>query len=350
MPLWSPDRAISGPRRLPRPRDGRSASPGTGAATAVRPEQGYLSPRGCVRCADHGLRPRVIGIDDWAWRKGQRYGTLICDLERRAVIELLPDREPATVAAWLRQHPQIEVVARDRNGGYRQAIFEALPDATQVADRCHLLQNASDAFLVAVRRTMPAIRKTACSAELDSDILTAAERLQFEGFHWRQKTNVLIRRMGSEAVPIKPIARITGLSRGLVRRVLRGEREHVFRLRQSSLTPWFPLLEKHWLDGCRNGAELWRRLRSNGFQGSLRVVGEWVTRQRRAAAAIPHGSGKCPPSRKIARTMALVGTISRRPTAYSSRRSSTLCRNWRRTVGSSMPSPPWSATARRTDG
>ncbi|MEX1663812.1 ISL3 family transposase, partial [Thioclava sp. 15-R06ZXC-3] len=123
-----------------------------------------------------GFEPRVIGIDDWAWRKGQRYGTLICDLERRAVIDLLPDREPATVAAWLRQHPQIEVVARDRNGGYRKAISEALPDATQVADRWHLLQNASDAFLAAVRRAMPVIRRTACSAELDPGILTAAER------------------------------------------------------------------------------------------------------------------------------------------------------------------------------
>ena len=61
---------------------------------------------------------RVIGIDDWAWRKGQRYGTLICDLERRRDIDLLPDREPARVEAWLRAHPQVEMVARDRNGGY----------------------------------------------------------------------------------------------------------------------------------------------------------------------------------------------------------------------------------------
>lgn len=61
---------------------------------------------------------RVIGIDDWAWRKGQRYGTLICDLERRQVIDLLPDREPATVEAWLRAHPQVKVIARDRSGGY----------------------------------------------------------------------------------------------------------------------------------------------------------------------------------------------------------------------------------------
>ncbi|MFJ1293595.1 transposase [Paracoccus yeei] len=104
-------------------------------------------------------------------------------------------------------------------------------------------------------------------------------------------------------MPIKRIVRITGLSRGLVHRVLRGEREDVFRLRQNSLTPWFPDLERYWQDGCRNGAELWRRLCADGFQGSLRVVGEWATRQRRTEAAIPTGSGKCPPSRQIARMM-----------------------------------------------
>ena len=247
--------------------------------------------------------PRVVGVDDWAWRKGQRYGTLICDLERRVVIDLLPDREPATVAEWLRRHPQIEIVARDRNGGYRRAISQALPDAIQVADRWHLLQNASDAFLSAVRRAMPRIRKAADRAELDPGILTAAEQLQYQGFQRRRQTNAMIQRMRAEGIPIKRIVRITGLSRGLVRRVLRGEREDVFRLRQSSLTPWFPVLERHWRDGCRNGAELWRRLRADGFQGSLRVVGEWATRQRRAEAAFQTGTSKCPPSRKIARMM-----------------------------------------------
>ncbi|WP_370296239.1 ISL3 family transposase [Poseidonocella sp. HB161398] len=95
--------------------------------------------------------PRVIGIDDRAWRKGQRYGTLICDLERHRVIDLLPDREPATVEAWLRNHPQIGIVARDRNSGYAGAVARALPDAVpplaacaqtaagqRVADRWHL--------------------------------------------------------------------------------------------------------------------------------------------------------------------------------------------------------------------
>lgn len=252
-----------------------------------------------------GRQPRVIGIDDWAWCKGQRYGTLICDLERRRVIDLLPDREPATVETWLRGRPEIEVVARDRNGGYRGAISRALPRAVQVADRWHLLENASAAFLAAVQRNMPVIRKAIGAKTLDPKLLTTAERLQYEGFQRRQQTNRLVLQMADDDIPIRRIVRLTGLSRGLVRQIVRGEREDVFRIRESSLTPWLPRLEREWTGGCRNGAELWRRLRAGGFQGSLRVVGEWATRQRRAEQAVPSGTEKSPPARKIARLLTI---------------------------------------------
>lgn len=249
--------------------------------------------------------PRVIGIDDWAWRKGQRYGTLICDLERRQVIDLLPDREPATVEAWLRARPSIRIVARDRNGGYGGAVARALPEAIQVADRWHLLENASAAFLAAVQRSMPAIRNAIGTKTVDPALLTAAEKLQYEGFRRRQQTNRMVREMAGEGLPIKRIVRSTGLSRKLVRQILRGEREDVFRIRESSLTPWLPRLEREWRSGCRNGAELWRRLRADGFHGGLRVVGEWATRQRRAEQAAPTGTGKSPPARRIARLLTM---------------------------------------------
>lgn len=208
---------------------------------------------------------RVIGIDDWAWRKGQRYGTLICDLERRRVIDLLPDREPARVEAWLRAHPQVEMVARDRNGGYGSAIAKALPRVVQVAERWHLLESASAAFLSG----MPAIRKAIGNTGLDPKLLTAAEWLQYEGFRRGQKTNEMVRHMAKDRTPIKQIVRRTGLSRKLVRQILRGEREDVFRTRESSLTPWLVRLEAEWSAGCRNGAEPWLRLRACGFRGSL---------------------------------------------------------------------------------
>jgi transposase len=102
--------------------------------------------------------PSAVGVDDWAWRRNHRYGTLICDLDRRKTIALLPDREPATAEAWLRRQPQIAVVARDRAGGYALAARRALPHAVQVADRWHLMENASAAFLAAVRQSMGKIR------------------------------------------------------------------------------------------------------------------------------------------------------------------------------------------------
>jgi transposase len=73
------------------------------------------------------VAPTVIGIDDWAWRRNQRYGTIICDLERRKTIALLPDRDPATAQGWLSDQRQIKVVARDRGGGYAVAVTRALP-------------------------------------------------------------------------------------------------------------------------------------------------------------------------------------------------------------------------------
>jgi hypothetical protein len=129
----------------------------------------------------------VIGIDDWAWKRGQRYGSIICDLERRCIVDLLPDREPATVEAWLSRHPEITVISRDRGGGYGQAATRAAPQAVQVADRWHLMENASAAFLEAVRRSMRPIRMALGSAGIDPALLTHAERPQHEGYLRREE-------------------------------------------------------------------------------------------------------------------------------------------------------------------
>jgi len=260
------------------------------------------------------LRPTkkltVVGIDDWAYRRNHRYGTIICDLERRRVVALLPDREQATAEAWLRQHPGISTVSRDRGGGYGEAVGRALPDAIQVADRRHLMENASAAFLEAVRLSMRAVRSALGATAIDPALLTAAEQLQYEGFLRREDTT---RQKGARQIlalkeaghSIKEIVRRTRHSRKLVRQTVRGARGDVFRVRQSSLDAYLPVLDAEWASGCRNGAELWRRLTDQGFQGCRRVVSEWTTRRRRADQMQAQGQQKAPSARNLARLMGM---------------------------------------------
>ena len=249
--------------------------------------------------------PTVIGIDDWAWRRNQRYGTIICDLERRKTIALLPDREPATAQAWLSDQPQINVVARDRGGGYALAAAKVLPKATQVADRWHLMENASRAFLDALRKSMRQIRTAIGAATINHDLLTAAERIQYEGYLRREDSNAAILGLAKDGVTIKEIVRRTGCSRGLVRRVLRGQRSDVFRARESSLDLYLPWFDAQWAAGQRNGAELWRKLKSQGFRGCLRVVGEWAERRRKAEKVDGAALSRAPSARTVARLMTI---------------------------------------------
>jgi transposase len=248
--------------------------------------------------------PTVIGIDDWAWRRNQRYGTIICDLERHKTIALLPDREAATAQAWLTDQRQIEIVTRDRGGGYALAAAAALPQATQVADRWHLMENASRAFLDAVQKSMRQIRRAIGAATINPDLLTAAERIQHEGYLRREEANAVILGLANEGITIKEIVRRTGHSRGLVRRVLRGQRSDVFRVRESSLEPHLEWLDAQWAAGQRNGTELWRQLKRQGFRGCLRVVTEWASRRRRAERA-DGALSRTPSSRTIARLMTI---------------------------------------------
>ncbi len=211
-----------------------------------------------------GARPvTVIGIDDFAWKRGQRCGTLVCDLERRRIVDLLPDQEPATIEAWFGVHPEITVVSRDQGGCYGQAATRAAPQAMQVADRWHLMENASAAFLDAVRRSIRSIREMLHATVIDPALLTCAERSQYDDFLLRQENSRTIK--AAPGMSIKKITRQTGRSRKLVRSVLSGGDGDVFRCRGNVLEPHLVRLGAEWDSECRNGAELWRRLRAANF-------------------------------------------------------------------------------------
>ncbi len=122
--------------------------------------------------------PRVLGVDDWATRKGQRYGSILVDLEQHRPVDLLADRTAATFATWLTEHPRPDIISRDRGGAYAEGARQGAPDAVQVADRFHLLSNAGDALERVLGRHHTALREAAAAVDAQplraTPVVTAA--------------------------------------------------------------------------------------------------------------------------------------------------------------------------------
>lgn len=268
--------------------------------------------------------PRVVGIDDWAWRRGQRYGTIVCDLERRRVIDLLPDRSAETVASWLRHHPGVEVIARDRAGAYAEGAREGAPQAKQVADRWHLLRNLGDALQRAADRYHAAVRRAARA--VSHGIGTASERTSPTAPDSREARSRAdrharrlaryeeLRRLHASGLPMREIAPALGMSAVAAYRWLKagGPPMHDKPAQRRPLDPYVPHLETRWREGCRNGWRLWREVRELGFTGAVNAVARWVAQQRRgdpplaAAAEIRHAAAwPEPSSRRCARLLTI---------------------------------------------
>ena len=247
---------------------------------------------------------RVIGIDDWAWRRGQRYGTIIVDLERNRPIDLLPDRQGDTVAAWLKAHPGTEIVARDRAGGYADGIRTGAPDAIQVSDRWHLLRNLNDAVARALDRhhrdlrAATAVVATSKALDAPASAPAAPELPSIPGPELSHPDRHAIRRARFDEVmalhhrnwSIKRIARTLGLNLKTVRRWLRSGQLPTWdqRSRGSAVDVHAEYLRQRWNEGCHNAAQLWEEIRKRGFRGQLRTVQRWVRRLRDAE---PSSSG-----------------------------------------------------------
>ncbi len=107
------------------------------------------------------LALQTIGVDEWAWRRGRRFGTILCDLERHRVVDLLPDRSARSVAQWLQAHPSVEVVCRDWSPLYADGIRQGAPNAVQVVDRFHLVDNLRDAVEACLRNQRAALQAAA---------------------------------------------------------------------------------------------------------------------------------------------------------------------------------------------
>jgi transposase len=301
---------------------------------------------------DSAPPPRFVGIDDWAWRKGQRYGTIVVDLERSDVVDLLPDRDAETVKKWLVEHPGIELVSRDRSSAYSQASAEAAPEAQQVADRWHLLKNLreaierlferrsaviGEALKVAETPTRPACGPMAAEAaeappaadpsspvppgeprtgdvesgepepvepsspRPPSEPVAGSARQQVRRARRQRRVGRFeeVHRRHRQGHSERRIARELGMSRKTVRRYLRRE----------SCPDWVPgrprptRVDAHreWIDarlaeGLPNVVGLHRQLTERGFQGSYGSVWRHVSKRLSLAGKKKGGSpGASPP-------------------------------------------------------
>jgi transposase len=239
--------------------------------------------------------PRVLGVDDWAWRKGRVYGTLLVDLEQHHVIDLLPDRTADTLATWLRRHPGVEIISRDRSTEYARGASEGAPEAVQVIDRWHLIKNLREAVerlldrLHGRLRALPPLPASSSSADVTPALAAAYPRSRAEDAarqgrrDRREALYQQIKTLHAEGRPIRYIAQQLGIARGTARRYVKAEvfPERARSLRKPSLLdPYVPHLAARWQAGCENASQLWRELRDQGFRGTRKRVSQWVQLHR----------------------------------------------------------------------
>ena len=238
--------------------------------------------------------PRALGVDEWAWRKGRRYGTILVDLERKTVVDLLPDRDAGSFAAWLRDHPGVEVVARDRADVYADGARRGAPQAVHVADRWHLLRNLGEAVRTAVGARHAAVRRAgrevaaqqARRATPEAPAPTTAREARKAARHQpRQARYAEVRRLSDAGATVSATARACGLDRKTVRKWLREGGPGTWDRPASAgiLQPYQDHLERRWAEGSRNATRLWQELVGLGLEGGRSTVRAWATRRRRAA-------------------------------------------------------------------
>ena len=220
---------------------------------------------------------RVCGVDDFAWRKRRRYGTALVDLERHRLIDLLPERSAAGTATWLRAHPEVAIISRDRGGEYADGARRGAPHAVQVADRFHLLLNLGDGIRRVLLRHAALVRRvrspggTPSLTRLRPDRAASRERTRAQMADYFAAIHAAAGRGMSKSA----IARALGVHRHTVQKYLTlaaaPERRHANRS-VSILAPYEGYLLERWRRGCRDARALWREIAALGYPGAYGPV------------------------------------------------------------------------------
>jgi transposase len=237
--------------------------------------------------------PRLVGVDDWAWRKGTRYGTVLCDLERGCVIDVLPDRERETLAAWLRQYPTIELVTRDRSTPYREGITLGAPQAQQVADRWHLLKNLRETVQTQLGHHRALLRWIPPQPAADPNsvaLRSPGEERQRQANHARRVArHQQIMALHDQRYTDHEIALMLGISARTVKRwrakSMIPERQR-YLARETQISPYADYLTRRWEAGCRDSQQLWREVQALGFEGTVQTVRKAMQRLEAGLTAV----------------------------------------------------------------
>lgn len=306
--------------RAPRPRRGRGGAPDRaagGLAAAGRlghRRRGRIPPRRPACHAGQPGRPVALDVQDGAGTapdapgaRGGRLGDAAWPPLRhgaggpgtRSVVDLLPDRQAGTLAAWLRRHPGVEVVARDRAGAYADGARAGAPQARQVADRWHILRYLGDALRSAVERQHGAIRRIArqmadeMAARPNGSIVealrpTAPERRKQAAFARRQARYKQAERLLADGLSLPEAAARMGVDPRTLRRWREIGHAPLWDRRPggSILDPFRDYLERRWTEGCGNARQLWRELVERGFAGRPSIVRVWTGRRRKTDATL----------------------------------------------------------------
>lgn len=227
--------------------------------------------------------PRVLGVDDLALRRGQVYATILIDLETHRPVDLLKGRDAATLAAWLRAHPGIEIIVRDRAEAYAEGARQGAPTAIQVADRFHLLQNASQALEQVLRTRHRRIAITVAEVPATVDPDRALSPLQQKAQNRRAARIARweeVQRRHAAGESLRSIARTMGMNRHTVRRLVAEDlppQNHIVHPRPGGLTsptlePYVSDLQDRWQAGCHNVTQLYREIARRGYQGSYSLL------------------------------------------------------------------------------
>jgi transposase len=219
--------------------------------------------------------PTVIGVDDWAKRKGMEYGTLIVDLEQRCPIDVLPDRTAESLDAWLRKHPTIQIVCRDRFPAYIESITSGAPTAQQIADRWHLLKNLSNALRRMFSGLSQELQSIADQLALQQDafdgVMEEVQKDQTSSTQPSEREVLLqeVKKLAAEGYSNRQIAKMLPIHRSTVAKYLQLDQPPTRGKKEHTAAPFQEFLLQRWAEGCHSPKQLWLEIKSRGFTGGL---------------------------------------------------------------------------------